>query len=161
MAQLSVERKMEVKAPAAKIWEQLMDVASWPEWKPFVPKARIASGYDSLTCGAKLKMSIVFGGAASIPLSVTISEFDKPSRLAWEGGAKGLFHAVHGFELKDQGGSTLVTSREDFSGVLLPVVNLIVTKEDLEKLHEQWLLAIKKRMEGEPEQEADASDHGH
>jgi len=148
MGEIVVEKSLEVEAPALAIWEEMMKVSSWPEWKPFMKKAGV-SGYDSLTCGAKIKMSVMVGGSASVPLSATVIEFNRPERLVWEGGVKGLFHAVHSFDFKSMGDKTRVTSREEFNGVLTGVVQLMVTKDDLERLHEQWLIAIKKRMERE------------
>lgn len=160
MGEFLVERSVLVDAGLEAVWSAVTDVAGWPEWKPFMRKASIAGGYDSLTCGSRIKMSVMIGGPASLPLNVTVTEFRRPNLLAWEGGAKGLFHAVHGFEFVDQGGKTLVTSREKFTGVLVPLAKLIVSGEDLENLHEQWVAAIKKRVEGK-EEPAPADDHGH
>lgn len=162
MAEMMVEKSLEVDASPDQIWEAMMDVKSWPEWKPFMTKARFGSGYESVTCGAKIKMSLMVGGPAVVPLSVEVCEFDKPSRLAWQGGVQGLFHAVHGFELQDKGGKTRVVSHEKFTGILVPLVKLIISSEDFENLHQEWLLAIKRRVEKKdaPEEEA-APAHSH
>jgi hypothetical protein len=161
MGEMRVEKSIEVEASAAEIWEAVIDVRSWPSWKPFVTKARIAGGYDSVTCGVKIKMSLMVGGPASVPLTVKVVEFEKPSRFAWEGGVKGLVHAVHGFEFQERGGKTRVTSRETFTGALVPLVKLMVTEEDFHKLHEDWVKAIKKRVEQKPEAEEPSPGHGH
>ncbi|HUT52072.1 MAG TPA: SRPBCC domain-containing protein [bacterium] len=161
MAELKVEKSIEVEAPAVEVWDAMMDVKSWPQWKPFMPKASLAGGYESVTCGTKIKMSVMIGGPASVPLKVSVVDFQKPGRLAWEGGVKGVFHAIHSFDFKDKGGKTLVTSREIFTGALLPVVKLMVTEDDLNKLHEDWVKAIKKRVENKPEAEEPAAAHGH
>jgi hypothetical protein len=161
MAELIVEKELEVEAPARDIWEAMMDVSAWPEWKPFITKASIGSGYGSLTSGARIRMSVMVGGPASVPLSARVTEFDKPSRLAWEGGVKGLFHAMHSFDFEDRGAKTRVVSKEIFSGLLLPVVKLMVTEGDLEKLHERWLEAIKDRMEKKEEAATEPDAHGH
>ena len=148
MPQYEVEKSIEVEAPPDKVWEELIDVKKWPEWKSFVPKTRVCEGYECVTTGAKIKMSLEVGGPASVPLSVRITEFKRPGLLAWEGGLKGVFHAVHSFELKDLSGKTRLTSKEVFTGALLPLVRLIVTEQDLEELHEKWVKAVKKRVEG-------------
>lgn len=146
MGELVVEKSIELDAPAEKIWEQLVDVKSWPEWKPFITKARIA-GYDSLTNGARIKMSLLAGGPAAAPLSVTVNAFDKPRYLSWEGGIKGLLHAEHSFCLEEKGGKTRVTTYEKFAGPLLWFMLRLAPREDLEQLHEKWLQAIKARLE--------------
>lgn len=160
MATISVEKTIEIEAPAAKIWEQLIDVKSWASWKPFVKKARIGGGHEHIGLGSNIKMSLLVGsGVASAPLSVTVVEFDAPRALAWEGGVKGLVHAIHGFELKEGQGKTVVVSRETFTGALLSLMTLLVSKQELEDLHEAWLKAIKARVTGKGSVEA-APGHG-
>ncbi len=147
MGEIKVENSAEVRAPAEKVWEQLTNVNSWPEWKPFMKRAKIASGYKSISCGSKIKMGIMMAGPASVPLAVEVTEFDKPKRLAWEGGVAGLLHAVHSFDIEDRGGSCVVTSSEVFKGLLTSALLLLVTEKDLEKLHQDWVTAIKNRLE--------------
>ena len=84
---------------------------------------------------------------ASVPLAATVTEFDKPGRLVWGGGVPGIFSAEHSFDFKDMGKTTMVTTREVFSGILTGPLQLMVSKEDLENMHQQWLDAIKKKME--------------
>ena len=146
MGEIIVEKSMEVAATPQAIWDEVVKVSTWPEWKPIIKKASI-SGYDSLSTGAKIKFTATVGGPASVPLSATITEFDKPGRLAWTGGVPGVFHAVHSFDFKDMGKTTQVTTREVFTGILTGAVQLMVSKEDLENLHQQWLDAIKKKEE--------------
>jgi hypothetical protein len=157
MSEFRVEKSAEVNAPLDKIWEEIIKVGEWPKWKPFVTKASIAGGYEALTNGSTFKMSLKVGGPAAVPLSAKITEFDRPRSLKWGGGVKGLLTAEHGFRFEEQGGKVKVTSWEHFSGALLGFVLLMVSKEDLEKLHEDWVAAIKARFEGKPAE----ADHGH
>jgi len=150
MGRFVVERSVEVEAPVQEVWDRMMEVSTWPEWKPFIKKAKVAGGYDSLTNGSTLKFSAVIGGPVAIPLSAKVTEFSVPSRLAWSGGVPGVFFAVHSFDFKAAQGKTRVVSREEFSGALLGLVKLMVSEQDLEKLHEQWVAAIKARVEKKP-----------
>jgi hypothetical protein len=150
MGKMFVEKSIEVNAPVREVWDRVLEVSTWPEWKPFIRKASIGGGYDSLSNGSSLKFSLFTGGPAAVPLSVKITEFDIPNRLAWEGGVRGLVHAVHSFEFKDVQGKTLVISREEFTGGLLWAMKLMMSQQDLEKLHEQWVQAIKQRVEKQP-----------
>ncbi len=159
MSTLSASRSIEVAAPIDEIWKVIMDVKGWPDWKPFIPKAKIAGGYDTLSNGSKIKMSLVAVGQAPAPLSVTICDFNRPNSLAWEGGVKGLVHAVHAFEFKDLGDDkTLVTSKEEFNGALVGLVKLFLSEEELLALHDKWVLAIKNKMEC-PDGPEDADGH--
>lgn len=146
MGEIIVEKSMEVNATPQAIWDEMVKIDTWPEWKPFIKKAG-ASGYECLANGVKFKMTIQVGGPAAVPLSATISEFDQPGRLVWEGGVKGIFHAVHSFDFKESGDKTLVVTREEFKGALTGILNLMVGRDDLEALHQKWLEAIKKRVE--------------
>ena len=160
MSEFVVEKSGEVKATPQAIWDAMVAVGDWPKWKPFVTKAKIASEYQSLATGSRFKMSLMAGGPAAAPITAVISDFHPPSRLAWTGGAHGLFYAEHSFAFDDLGnGSTRVTSRERFTGFLLPLMLRIVTREDLESLHTQWVMAIKEKMEG-PSEPAPAG-HSH
>jgi hypothetical protein len=161
MGRFVVEKSVEVNAPAGAVWEQMVAVLRWPEWKPFIQKARIGGGYESLTNGSTLKFSILIGGPAAIPLSVKVTEFNIPSRLAWSGGVPGLFFATHSFDFQEKQGQTVVTSREEFSGALLGLVKLMLSEEDFEKLHQEWVQAIKKRLEKgvDPAPEAEHPHH--
>jgi len=160
MKELIVEKAAEVRAPAAAIWEQMMAVKEWPSWQPFITKARIASDYENLSCGSRIRFSLMAGGPASLPLTAAVTEFDRPRRLAWTGGLHGWFYAEHSFDFEDQGGGvTRVVSRERFTGHLLPLVLLVVPPADLEELHLKWVQAIKERMEGKPEAPPAAPSH--
>jgi hypothetical protein len=150
MGQLVVEKSLEVEASARVIWDRMMEVSEWPSWKPFIKKAGVAGGYKTISNGSKITFSALVGGPVAIPLSAKVTEFSAPSRLAWEGGIPGVFHAVHSFDFKEVGGKTVVTSREVFSGFLLGAVSLMVSEDDLLKLHEQWVQAIKKKVEDKP-----------
>lgn len=147
MGEFTVEKSIEVQAPAGAIWEELIKVKEWPKWKPFIKKTSLGSGAEKLSLGAKMKMNLALAGKPAAPLSVTISAFEANRYLAWSGGVKGLLSAVHSFKLEEQGPATKVITREEFKGVLLGLVSFVVKPADLEKLHEQWLLAIKQRME--------------
>lgn len=161
MGEFVVERSGEVKAGPQAIWDAMMAVSDWPKWKPFVTQARIASRHPVLSAGSRIKMSLMVGGPAAAPLTVIVSEFRPPSRLTWTGGVHGVFYAEHSFDFEDLGnGSTRVVSRERFTGWLLPVMLRIVTREDLAQLHEQWVRAIKEKLEGKSEP-APAAGHSH
>ena len=155
-----VEKSIEVKASPQAIWDAVVAVNDWPSWKPFVTKSRIASERQALDIGTHFKMSLMLGGPAAVPMTAAISDFRPPSRLAWTGGAPGVFYAEHSFDFEDLGnGVTRVVSRERFTGFLLPLILRIVTREDLESLHAQWVSAIKEKMEGKSEPVAAGPSH--
>lgn len=161
MADYVVEKSIEVDAPLGDVWDEMMDVSEWAEWKPFLEYARVSGAYDSLSNGSTLKMGMMFGGPVSLPIKVQVTRFDIHQGLTWAGGVPGLIHAVHSFDFKESGGKTVVTSRETLSGRLLWVLDLLAPREQFEELHEKWLKAIKDRMEAEDEAPAEDHAHGH
>lgn len=144
MGRYRVEKSMEINAPAEKIWDQLIDLHKWPEWKSFIKDTW--SKDDALSMGTRFKMKIAVKGLAPT-LSATICDFNPPKSLVWAGGAKGIMSAEHGFTLDEKDGKTVVTSWEEFSGVLVGLILLVLGKKTLDKLHENWVNAIKERVE--------------
>jgi len=144
MGAYQLERTREIQAPAGKIWDQLLEVKRWPEWKSFIPAT---SGREVIAgLGDRFQMRIRVKGPFAFPVPVRVCEFDPPRRLAWTGGIPGTVISVHRFLLEDRGEKTLVTSREEFTGALVGLMLRLVTPQDLGKLHDQWLLALQRRL---------------
>lgn len=159
MGEFTVEKSIEFEASLNQLWDDLLKVKEWPKWKPFIQAASIKGGYEAITNGSKFTMNVKIGGPAALPLTCTVNAFDRPKKLGWEGGVKGLFHADHSFEFEEVGTKVRVTTRETFSGILTGLVGLMVPRSDLEKLHEDWLAAIKRHATGETEAPAEPVHH--
>ena len=148
MEEYVVEKSVYVDAPVRKVWDEMMAVEAWPAWKPFIQKVKLGGGDETLANGTVIWMMLQMAGPVGAPLRVRVNNFDMPRSLGWEGGIDNLVHAEHTFTFEDKGGKTKVTSREAFQGHLLKFFFLMVTREDLEKLHEKWVGSIKSRVEG-------------
>ena len=148
MGQHRVEQSMLIDADAKKIWNELLDIHSWPQWKDFV-KGTTFSG-QNLALGSKFKMKLAVKGPA-VNVSAKITGFDEAKALTWKGGVQGLVTAEHGFTLEPKpsatGSKTNVVSWEQFNGSLIGLVLKIIKPNDLESLHHKWLVAIKQRVE--------------
>lgn len=136
---------MVINASAETLWELMCDVNKWPQWKPFIISSSILSG-SPLGLGSVLQFKPKLG-PAPINLKVKISVFDKPRKLGWSGGGPGVT-AFHGFEFEDAGGGkTRVISKETFEGIGVKILKLVIPQSKLEKLHEDWLEAIRIKIE--------------
>lgn len=144
MGRYSLERSLEIKAPVERIWDELLDVRSWPGWKPFISKVRFDG--DKLKIGVKFTMNIAVKGPA-VPVTCKVCGFDEHRSIAWTGGIPGVTVSVHSFIFEPGGSKTLVTSREEFTGALVGLMLKIVKEKDLFSLHDNWLEAVRKRME--------------
>ncbi len=144
MGEFSIERSLEIKAPIGHIWDQLLEVMTWPEWKPFIKGVSFEG--SKIEMGSMFTMNIAVKGPA-VPVKVTVCDYEKPKRIAWTGGIPGVVISVHGFTFEEKGDKTLVKSYEHFTGLLVRLMLKLVTEKDLESLHDRWLEAIKLRME--------------
>ena len=135
---------MLIDAPVQKIWDEILDVHKWPEWKDFVKSTKFSG--QALAPGSKFKMKIQVKGPA-MTFAVKITDFDEQKVLAWQGGLPGGLTAKHGFIFEPKDGKTNVISWEEFKGPLVGLMLKLVKPKDLESLHHRWLIAIKQRVE--------------
>lgn len=78
-----------IEAPAATVWELLVDLDAWPRWGPSVRRASVEGGV--LAAGARGKVVTVVG--ISLPFEVT--RFEPGVRWAWKvGGINATDHRV-------------------------------------------------------------------
>ena len=119
------EAELTIDAPAAAVFDRLVDFAGWPRWMPasFAPVLQVDAP-PSLRLGDRFRVRI--GGspfASTLQVSILV-----PSReLGWRGGVRGLLCAEHRFVLVPQDGRrTRVRSVETWRGALSAVTRGIV-----------------------------------
>ena len=138
MKTFSVSRTID--APPATVWEILTDGKRYPEWDPGVERVegRIASG-ESIRVFTKLSPGRAF--------PVRVTEFLPAQRMTWTGGMPcGLFRGVRTFVLTPRAdGGTEFSTREEFSGPLLPIIGRTIP--DLTPSFEQFASGLKARAE--------------
>lgn len=145
MGSYKLARSLEVNAPIKAVWDEIMDIKSWPEYKPMIDK--VSYDGDKLAEGTKFKFSIRIKGPFATPVTCKVLEVDEPRKMAWTGGIPGLSMSVHSFLLEETGSGTLLTSAEEFTGAAVGLMLLFIKERDLFKLHDDWLVAIKHRVE--------------
>lgn len=140
---VQVERATTIAASPEAVWAAIADVPAWPSFKPFIKKTKSAG---PLGVGAKFTMKIAVKGPA-VPVPVTVTEWQPPTRMAWTGGLPGLVMSTHGFDLIPENSGTRLVSWERFRGPLCGLMLWFVSEQDLFNLHDQWLAAIRRRTE--------------
>ncbi|CAN5923865.1 hypothetical protein BH11MYX4_BH11MYX4_44470 [soil metagenome] len=119
------EAERTIEAPPQRVFERLIDVASWSTWMPrsFVPLLR--SGTPSpLRLGDRIKVKIA---GAPLPSTLRMSKLVRPTELAWRGGVRGLLWAEHRFVLEPVGDRrTRVRSIETWHGALASILRPLV-----------------------------------
>jgi hypothetical protein len=133
-----------IDAAPGKVWEELTDLASYPDWNPFIPEAagRIADGNRLV-----LKMTPPDGRAMTFRPKVTKN--DPARELRWFGhlGVRGIFDGEHYFRLEElPGGRTRLVHGEKFTGITVGLFGGVLEKTErgFEELNE----ALRERCEG-------------
>lgn len=106
-----------IAASSDVVWSILTDRARYAEWDSGVERVE-----GSIASGGTIK--VFSRDAPDKAFPVKVAEFAPSRRMIWEGGLPlGLFKVVWSFTLTPQdGGITLFTMREVFSGPLLPLI---------------------------------------
>jgi hypothetical protein len=111
---------IDIEAPAAMVWEILIDFAAFPTWNPFIVEAQ---GRVQVGERVSLRMQPVIGSA--ITLHPKVVELVEGRRLRWLGrlGLPGLFDANHLFIVEPSAvAESRFIQRERFTGALVPFV---------------------------------------
>jgi uncharacterized protein YndB with AHSA1/START domain len=84
----SFSTRIEIRAPADKIWRILIDLPKWLQWNSTVERT-----VGNIERGAKVTVFVKQTPGRAFPLRVT--EFDAPHRMVWAGGMPfGLFNGA-------------------------------------------------------------------
>lgn len=136
-----LEAGIEIKAEPDRVWEVLIDFASYPAWNPF-----IVSLEGKAAVGEKLREVIRMPDGKEVRLTSKIVSMVPGQQLVWEGflGAPFLFLGKHEFILKPVSEGTRFTQREAFTGLFLPAFSVDAALPGYHHMNR----ALKARVEG-------------
>ncbi|MHA2368003.1 MAG: SRPBCC family protein [Candidatus Hodarchaeales archaeon] len=106
-----------INASAEKVWNQLMDFESYPDWNPYV---KAISGDQEE--GAKLEVDLQPNGGRGMIIKPKITEIQPNERFAWKGKffVPRLFDGEHIFEIESISEDQVrFIHREEFRGLLM------------------------------------------
>lgn len=129
-----------IDAPAAAVWEVLIDGHSWPSWDSGVDEVQ-----GQIAPGNTITIRSAAAPGQKFPVKVTT--FDAPHRMTFTGGMPlGLFRGVRTYELTEQSeGGTDFRMREEYTG---PLVSMIWrSMPDLSSSFTQFAQGLKRRVE--------------
>ncbi len=115
-----IRTAIKIDAPTERVWQILMDFASYPQWNPFLCQIT-----GEAQVGARLDVQIQPPGGRPLIIRPTVQRVEPQRDLRWMGrlGMPGIFTGVHRFELQSMGaGRTLFVHHESFTGLLVPIV---------------------------------------
>ena len=140
----SIETSIEIDAPPKRVWEVFSDFASYPDWNPFV-----AYLTGRVEVGDRIEARLTPPDGKAMTFTPRVVAFTPEKELRWLGNLlmPGLFDGEHQFLLEPIDGTrTRFIQREDFTGVLVPLVLRMVgtsTRAGFEAMN----TALKQRVE--------------
>ena len=125
-----------IEASPDAIWAILTHAPGYPDWDPNVDRIE-----GNIAPGEKIKAYTKLSPGRAFPVKVT--EFVPGQKMTWSSGMPlGLFKGERTFTLERQdAGSTEFTVREQFSGLLLPLIGRSIP--DLTDAFEQHAAGLK------------------
>lgn len=135
-----ITTEITINAPAEKVWAELTDFKSYPEWNPFIKKLE-----GSVKTGETIEVSFSHEGK-SMEFTPKVLQYVENEIFQWEGKLimPGIFTGRHTFRLEKTGNSTTrLIQEEDFSGILVPFFNFDSTIAGFKAMNS----ALKKRVE--------------
>lgn len=129
-----------IAAAPQKIWDILVDTASYPEWDPGMVRIE-----GRLALGEKVKFYTKFSPDQAFPVKVTA--FEPGKKMVLTGGMPlGLFKSQRTHTLTPgEDGQTTFHTEEIFSGLLLPIFGRSLP--DLTASFEAFAAGLKERAE--------------
>ena len=130
-----------IQAPPMTVWRHLTDAERFPDWEPNVTRVD-----GTIAPGEKITVHTSFSERA---FPVTVSEFVPGERMVWSSAMPlGLFRGARTFTLEAlSDNQTRVTTREEFGGLLLPIIGRTIP--DLQPMFDQFVAALKERSESD------------
>ncbi len=123
----TVERSVQINAPASEVWATLTDTASYPEWNPF-----LVSSTGEIRVGATLRNTLRNHGS-EMTFTPEVLLADPNRELRWIGrfGMPGVVDGEHYFLIEPTGPSSVrFTQGEEFTGFLVPVAGSALDAAD-------------------------------
>jgi hypothetical protein len=141
-----IESRISIDAPAAVVWNNLIQLKDYKAWNPFIIRAE-----GELALGEKISIYVQPVGKSPMKFTPTITDYQQGVRVAWLGKflLSGVFDGEHSFEVREQAnGGSLFIQKEAFSGLLVPLMKSAINGgifQGFEKMNQ----ALKARSEGQ------------
>jgi hypothetical protein len=108
--------RTEIAAPAARVWDTLLDVAAWPSWDPGLERVE-----GTLDEGGRVTIHVT---ESSRPFRLRVTEREPGSSLVLRGGLPlGLFSGTRRYRLEALAPDrTSFSMEESYAGLLAPAI---------------------------------------
>lgn len=115
----SIRTEIHIDAEPGRVWEVLTDFARYPAWNPLIPHAE-----GEVREGERLTVRIELPDGPGMTIRPTLIRVEPRRVLGWQGRlfVPRLFDGEHVFELHPASGGTRFVQRENFRGLLVPLL---------------------------------------
>ncbi len=140
----TISTKIIIQAPAAQVWESLVNFSAYPSWNPFIQSLK-----GQAKVGTELEAIICPPGQKPMTFRPTVLRADKGQEFRWKGKlfVNGIFDGEHYFILKSiSEDETEFEHGEHFSGLLSNILFKMIgenTKQGFEAMNK----ALKEQVE--------------
>jgi hypothetical protein len=105
-----------IQAGTERVWSLLTDASGFPRWN-----STVTSIEGEIAEGRRLKLTV--SAAPSRVFRPKVSDVEPGRSMIWSDGMAPMFKGVRTFTLeKGRDGTTEFTMKEEFSGVMLPMI---------------------------------------
>lgn len=132
--QLEYAVSTHIEAPVERIWTLLTQAEHYPEWN-----STIVSLKGEIRLQGQLELVSTIAPKQSFKLKVV--ELNAPYSMVWQSGQPPFFSGRRSYTLSPQPSYVLFTMRENFKGLLLPVI--AKSLPDFRKNFEQFAADLK------------------
>ena len=138
--QLQYSVSADINASPERIWALLTNAGAFPSWN-----STVTSIEGDIALGQKLKLKVPL--AKDRVFTPKLTQFEPGQRMQWSDGMAPMFKGVRTFELEARpNGATGFTMREEFSGVMLPMIK--GSLPDFTQAFSTYAADLKKAAEG-------------
>lgn len=135
-----VHNELEIAAPPEAVWAILVDALKWESWYEGAKDVALQRGDTLLQAGAVFQWQTM-----GLKFRSTIKEYEPNRLLAWESVRKSI-QGYHVWLLVPTATGCKVVTDESQNG-WLTFFEKLFQRNKLRKLHDIWLLELKKRAE--------------
>lgn len=137
--------EIDIAASPDVVWAALTDANQFSDWNPFIHRME-----GKLETGSTLEVEVGAPGHSRMTFKPRVLRADPGKELRWRGKLllSGIFDGEHIFELQPTSSGTHLVHREEFSGILVPLLRAKLerdTKPGFEAMNQ----ALKQRVEGQ------------
>jgi hypothetical protein len=141
-----VRHDIELNAPIQKVWEAVIDFNNYHRWN-----SQLSYLGGEVAPGAQLHLKLAVAGTDPYEFKPTISHWQQQALFGWiahTGGIPRLFDGEHFFELTElAGGKTLLVNREEYRGILSPIMQRLPMMKLAPQGFERMNLELKSYLE--------------